>query len=109
ALSLGNLCFIRAWFTVLYDSDHGYFNRLRVTAPTLLALAINILWVSGVVWVVLLARRRSQSRRFHLCCHIGLIGLLLLPIDFCRHTVFQVADYQFVAFLKNPVVMLFEG
>jgi threonine/homoserine/homoserine lactone efflux protein len=102
ALSLGNLCFISAWFSALYDSDHGYFNKSRVTAPTLLALAANILWVAGVAWLVMRARRRSRSRIFHLLCESLFLMLLLLPLDFCRHQIFHVADYQLVAFLKRP-------
>jgi hypothetical protein len=91
---------------VLYDADPGYSNRLPVGAPTLLALALNILWVSGLAWLVIRARRRSGNRVFQFCCHAGLLALLLLPVDFSRHQVFHVADYQFVAFLKHPWLLL---
>ena len=84
ALSLSNLCFIAAWFSPLYDSDLGFFNNLRVTPPTLLALAANILWLALLVWLVMQALHRFQNRIFHVAAHFMFFLLLFIPMEFAR-------------------------
>ncbi len=106
AFSLANLIFIGAWFSALYDLDHGYFNKLRVTAPTLLALATNILLFATVAWFIMRARRRTRSRWFPVLCHVLILVALLFPIDFCRQKIFRIPDYQVVMFLKRPMVLV---
>ena len=47
ALSLANLCFANAWFTILYDTDRGYYNKLPIQMSSTLALLINIIWLAA--------------------------------------------------------------
>jgi len=84
AVSLANLCFVSAWFGPLYDEDLGFFNRLPVIPPTLLALTTNILWFALVVWLVMQARRRFQNRALHLLIHLVFLFLLLMVVDRIR-------------------------
>src|SRR5689334_17960290 len=84
ALSLANLCFIEAWFAMLFDSDFGYFNKTRVTASTLWAVTFAICASAFVVWLIALWVRRSQSRVLEMTTNIGLCSLILIPMDFVR-------------------------
>jgi hypothetical protein len=104
ALSLANLCFINAWFSPLSDTDHGYFNKLRVTLPTLLALATNLLGSAAAAWFVIRKLRRSQNKWLHLGFDLLLVFSLALPLDFIRRKVFNIADYQVLAWLRMPTV-----
>ncbi len=106
ALSLANLCLMIAWFPPLFDSDKGYFNLLPVNNATLLALAVNLFWFAALAWLVMCALRRFNSRWLELSAHLLFFILLLLPLDFCRINVLNIPDYQVVAFLKKPVVLV---
>ena len=105
AVSLSNLCFNWAWFSLLYDQDYGYFNRLQVKVPTLLALMVNILGLASVIWLAMCLRRRFPNRALRLVLHLAFLALLLVPLDFCRSQA-QIPTYQVVTFLKQPVVMV---
>ena len=105
ALSLANLCFANAWFTILYDEDKGYFNKLPIQTPSTLALLINILWLAALVWLGMRVWRRFQNRLLHFALHLAFLALLLIPVDFVRHQIFHISDYQVVVFFQQPVVM----
>jgi len=105
ALSLANLCFITAWFDSLYDAD-CYYNKLPVKMPTLLALLTNIFWLTCVLWLAFRIRRRFQNKALLLLWDLGFLILLLIPVNFVRTQVFQIWDYQVIAFFKQPVVLL---
>lgn len=106
ALSFANLCFLTAWFSPLYDADFGYFNKLPVNNATLLSLAVNLLWFAALTWVVIRVLRRHPGAWWHLPVHVLFFLLLLLPLDFCRLSVFHITDYQIYMFLKKPAVLL---
>jgi hypothetical protein len=106
ALSLANLCFTGAWFTLLYDQDYGYFNRLQVLPPSLLALVVNILGLAAVIWLAMCIRRRFPNRALRLGLHLAFLALLLIPMDFCRAQVFNILSHQVVVFFKQPVMMV---
>jgi hypothetical protein len=105
AVSLANLCFANAWFTILYDTDQGYFNKLPIRTASTLALLINILWLTATVWLALRVWRHFQNRLLHFALHVAFLGLLLIPVDFVRHQIFHISDYRVVMFLQRPVVM----
>jgi hypothetical protein len=105
ALSLANLCFMSAWFRLLYGSELGYFKK-PVSEASLLAMAANILWLAVVLWIALRALRRFQNPWFHRVSHLVFFGLLLLPLDFCRRQVFHMRPQDLTTFLKRPVVGL---
>ena len=102
AVSLANLCFANAWFTILYDTDKGYFNKLPIRTSSTLALLINIFWLSAVVWLGLRVWRRFQNRLLHLALHLAFLGLLLIPVDFVRIQIFHILDYQVIMFFHQP-------
>ena len=105
ALSLANLCFANAWFTILYDTDKGYFNKLPIRTSSTLALLINIFWLAATVWLALRVWRRFQNRLLHFALHMAFLVLLLIPADFVRHQIFHISDYQIMVFFQRPVVM----
>ncbi|MGA2178463.1 MAG: sulfatase-like hydrolase/transferase [Verrucomicrobiota bacterium] len=105
ALSLANLCFANAWFTILYDTDWGYFNQLPIRTPSTLALLINIIWLTATVWLGMRVWRRFQNRRLHFVLHLAFLGLLLIPADFVRIQIFHIYDHQVMVFLRRPMVM----
>jgi hypothetical protein len=105
ALSLANLCFTTAWFTILYDTDLGYFNKLPIQASSTLALLINIFWLAAVIWLALRVWRRFQNRLLHFVLHMAFLGLLLIPGDFVRNQIFHIPDYAMAMFFRRPVIM----
>ncbi len=106
ALSLANLCFTSAWFCMLYDQDYGYFNRLPVLAPSLLALLANILGLAAVIWLGMCIRRRFPNRALRLGLDLAFLALMLIPMYFFLNQIFHIVVYQIVAFLKQPVMMV---
>ena len=90
ALSLANLCFANAWFTILYDTDKGYFNKLPIQTSSTLALLTNILWLAAVVWLALRVWRHFPNRGLQFVLHLAFLAMLLVPMDFVRHQLFHV-------------------
>jgi hypothetical protein len=105
AWSLANLCFANAWFTILYDADQGYYNKLPIQASSTLALLINIFWLTAIVWLGMRVRRSFQNRLLHFALHLAFLVLLLIPVDFVRIQVFHIPDYRVIAFFRLPVTM----
>jgi hypothetical protein len=105
ALSLANLCFANAWFTILYDTDKGYFNKVPIRTSSTLALLANLLWLTATVWVGLRVWRRFRNRLLRFALHLAFLALLLIPVDFIRHQIFHILDFQIVAFFQQPVVI----
>ncbi len=105
AVSLANLCFIKVGFDLLFDQDR-YFNKLLVTPSMLLALVLNILCFALVFWLVMRMLRRFPNTLLQLPFHLTFLLLLLFPVDFVRLKLTNIADYQIVAFLKQPVVII---
>ncbi len=106
ALSLANLCFLNASFRMFYSTDHGYFNKLAVAPSAVLALAVNILWLGVAGFWLIRFRRRQRDWAPLLAIDTLFLLALLLPVDFCRRNVFEIADYRVVEFLKRPMVLL---
>jgi hypothetical protein len=105
ALSLANLCFANAWFSILDDTDKGYFNKTPIAPPSMLALLVNLLWLSAIIWLGLRVWRRFQNRLLHVALHLAFLALLLIPVDFVRHQVFHILDYQVYMFFRQPMVI----
>ena len=105
ALSLANLCFGNAWFTILYDTDRGYFNHLPIQRPSTLALLINIIWLTATMWLGIRVWRRFQNRLLHFALHMAFLALLLIPVDFVRHQFFHFGDARVITFFQRPMVM----
>ena len=105
AVSLANLCFIGSWFTMLYDADDGYFNRLPILAPSLLALLVNIFGLAAVIWLAMWVRRRFPNRALRLGLHLAFLALWLIPADFVRGGILHILSAQVGAFVKQPMVM----
>jgi hypothetical protein len=105
ALSLANLCFATSWFTILFDVDWGYYNKLPVQKESTLALLINMLGLAAMVWLGMRVWRRFQNRLLHFALHMAFLVLLLIPVDFIRIQIFHIQDHQVVVFFQRPVVM----
>lgn len=103
ALSLANLCFLNASFRLLYSADKGYFNKLGPTLPSLLALVVNVAWFALLAWLLIQARRRSPRQLVRVGIDVLFALVCLIPLDFCRRTVFQIPDYKLFLMLIKPV------
>jgi hypothetical protein len=106
ALSLATLCFIGVEFDLLFDYNR-FFTKIPVTVPILLALMVNILGFALIAWLVMQVLHRFSNKLLHLSVHLLFLILLLLPLDFLRTSYFKLADYQIVAYFKQPVVIVF--
>jgi hypothetical protein len=104
ALSLAVFCFAGSWFEPLYDHGYSYHSKVRVAHASVVALGVNVLWLTMLAWVVMQALRRCQNRWLHLVCDYAFFGLLLVPLNFFRVYIIKLPPHHFSAFLKQPVV-----
>ena len=104
ALSLAVLVFINAWCIPLYDVDFAYFSGVRVARAAVLALGVNLFWLTLVAWVIIRMLHRRQSRRLHFACHCLFFAMLLRPLNFCRVHILSLTAHQVIAFVKQPIV-----
>ena len=102
ALSLANVCLVRAWFPLLYDQDKGYFNKALITRAELLALGTNILGFALLAWLIMRGMRKVTKRVPRAIADLLFVALLIFPMDFCRQTVLHIPDYRIVRWLANP-------
>jgi hypothetical protein len=109
ALSLANLVLTNAWFHVLFDEDHSFFNSLNVAAPALLALLANLGWLALVFWLVLRGWRRTRNRAVQFGINLLFFALLMIPADFFRLYYLHGSGYEVMAFLKHPAVFPVAG
>jgi len=105
ALSLSNLCFLKASFDVLSDAGR-YFDKLPVTTPMLLALLTTILGFALLAWLVMQVLRRFQGYWLHLPINLLFFILMVYPLDFIRIKCTSISDYQIAAFVKQPVIIV---
>ncbi len=103
AVSLANLILANAWFPILFDKGHGYFNEVRVGLPTLLALLANAGWLALGFWLILRVWHRTRNRGVQFAIHLLFLALLIVPADFLRTSILKIPDYRVVAFLKDPI------
>ena len=106
ALSLANLCLIHAWFASYFDRDFGYFNKLPVSATTLLALLCNLALLTLLFWFAAFWLQRRRNRLLICAGHVLSIAPLLIPLDLIRMQFFRVADYEVIQFLRKPLTLL---
>lgn len=105
-LSLANLLFMNAWFGVLFEEDHGYFNQIPVTSITLAGLLLNIGgWAFGFWLLSGLVRRGWGGRAVQALADVSLCLLLLVPANFARLQYFDLAGTQVVALAKEPLAL----
>ncbi|HEU0008439.1 MAG TPA: sulfatase-like hydrolase/transferase [Verrucomicrobiae bacterium] len=105
-MSLANLCFIPAWFEVLFESDCGYFNRTPVSATTLVALLLNLGGAALLFWLGAQWFRRRGGRALRFVADAALCLLLLVPLNFVRINYFEVAGTAVAVLAKKPAAML---
>lgn len=102
AVSLANLCFVRAWFSVLYDADYGYFNKVPVNTVTLIGLMVNLLLLALVFWLAATSLQRltpNWPKRLGL---LAVLALLLIPFNFVRLTYLDISGSTMLALLHHP-------
>ena len=105
AFSLSHLCFVRAWFSVLYDKDFGYFNLIRVNAHTLVGLALNMLLLALVFWLAATGVQRLGWRWLKRIEILVVLVLFLIPINFVRLEYFSISAATMLAFATHPVIL----
>ncbi len=105
AVAMANCLFARALSRYVF-SGNGYFKNLPVVPPQLLALGLNILLLTFVIWMAIGFWRRTRSNLLSVGLELLFLSLLVFPLDFIRAQVLGYTDAQLVAFLKNPLTMI---
>ena len=103
ALSLVNLCFIRARSGLFFDENLRYYKQLALNRQALSALALNLILFGFVAWRLIRWVRRSESRLLNRVACVVACGLLFIPIDFIRTFYFHMMGSEVVAWGKNPL------
>jgi hypothetical protein len=106
ALSLANCCFLSSSVAMLYDSDFGYYNKLRVDAPSLLALLLNLLLFAGLFWAGAQLLRRTGRRSSDFFAIFVLCVLLVAPAEFARVYVFHFTGETFLGLIRQPAALV---
>ena len=106
AVSLGNLCLVRAWFPSLFDAYDSYFNKLAVTRATLAGLLIEWACLALVAWLGIRTLRRFHSPWLRFTLHLLFFLSLLLPADFIRLNELAITDHQAISWLKRPLIFI---
>jgi hypothetical protein len=105
SFSLANLLMIRAWFSILYDDDFGYYNRQPVNTPTLLALLLSLLALTALVWLGFQLWRCLPWRWSRPVGVLAVLALLLIPINFFRLSILNIPGAAMIGLAKHPVVL----
>lgn len=84
AMSMANLCLVRASYSTLYSSDFGYFNQIPVNAVTLIGLALSMLFLTMIFWLVTTGLQRVRWVWLKRIGHLAGLALFLIPLDFVR-------------------------
>lgn len=105
SVSMTNLLMIRAWFSILYDDDFGYYNRQPVNQATLVALLLSLVVLSGMVWLGLQGWRRLPWRWSRPMGVLVSLALLLIPVNFFRLSVLNIPGATVVGLAKNPLFL----
>jgi hypothetical protein len=105
SLSMANLLMIRAWFSILYDDDFGYYNRQPVNTPTLLALLFSLLTLTVLVWLGVQLWRRLSWKWSRPLGVLAVLALLLIPVNFFRLTVLDIPGATILGLAKHPAVL----
>ncbi len=85
-LSLAALCFSQARSETLLRADWGFYNRVPLGAPTLLALMLNIVAVAGAGFLGVQAIRRVRRPAWRRLAAVAAAGTLLIALNFVRIT-----------------------
>jgi len=104
-ISLANLCFIQAWFCVLYVGHHGFFSQRPVTAMTLLALLLNVAGAALLFWLAAQWVRRREERIVRFMADTALCLLLLVPLNFVRITCFSFPGTAIEVWARKPAAI----
>lgn len=105
AASMTNLLMIRAWFSILYDDDRGYFNQQPVNSPTLLALLLSLLIGTVLGYLVLQTWRRLPWRWPKPLGVLAALALLLIPFNFFRWAIWHIPAATILHAATHPAVM----
>ncbi|MCX8156674.1 MAG: sulfatase-like hydrolase/transferase [Verrucomicrobiae bacterium] len=105
SVSMANLLMIRAWFSILYDEDFGYYNRQPVNLATLLALLVSLLALAGVTFLGLQLWRRLRWRWSRPVGVLFSLALLLIPVNFFRLSVLDIPGATIIGLAKHPLFL----
>src|SRR3954452_7316455 len=105
ALSVANFCFIQAWFSLLFDTDYGYFNRVPVNRVSAAALLLNLLWLAAALFFVGRWVRRRNERWLWWVAGVTLCASLALPLNFARITYFGIVGSKVRHDFGQPLVL----
>ena len=105
ALSLANLCLIQSWFSLLFNEDFGYFNKISITRVVLGTLALNLLCLAVFFWMIALLIQRTRHGWLKFLGHSGLCLLLLIPLNFFRLNYLHLTGAKMAFFYRNPLVL----
>lgn len=109
ALSLANLLFTVSWFEILFDVDHGYFNKAPIGPATLGALAVNIIGLAVLFWIGRQWQRRTRSRYVKWLAYGCFWGVILLLLNILRGPILDLSVWKILDWIKPPLAIAAAG
>ena len=105
ALAVANWCFVEVWFRLLFRQSR-YFHKLPVGRVELLALAVNILGATLIVWLGIGLWRRTRSRLLQVVLDMAFLFMLVLTSGFIRFQLLHWSVGGLRGLLHQPVLLL---
>lgn len=85
-LSVSALCFSQARSETLFVADWGFYNRVPLGAPVLVALVLNIVGLAAVGFLGVQAIRRVRRPAWRRLAAVAAAATLLIALNFARIT-----------------------
>jgi hypothetical protein len=85
-LSVSTLCFSQARSEALFRADWGFYNRVPLGAPVLVALLLNIVGLAAVGFLGVQAIRRVRRPARRRLAAVAAAATLLIALNFARMT-----------------------
>jgi hypothetical protein len=85
-LAVATLCFSQACRETLFRADWGFYNRVPLSAPTLVALVLNIVALAAVAFLGVRAIRRLRRPAWRRPAAAAAAATFLIAVNFTRIT-----------------------
>lgn len=86
ALSLGNLCYLRIWDSILYNPERDYLAATPLRSMDYIAAVIGVMCFALLAYGAIRCALHGQRRWLRAIGVGGWGALVLLPLDFLRRT-----------------------
>lgn len=86
SISLANLCYLRIWDLLLYDSEASYFAKVPYGRADFTAALLGLGLLATMLYAGITVLTRSQSRVLRAMAMLVILVVFFVPLDFARRS-----------------------